>query len=112
MPGYDIYHRKKRVVTIEGGAGTADKFDPLDQVDVKDKVVADKRRIIKVLVGPVAVNEDEYAGVVPPRPVYATNPQVGVIPVISGEETPLAADDIRQIALAVPLDFIGSNNAY
>ena len=102
--GDDIDHAEHGIAAIDGGAGAAHHFQPVDEVDVKKELRADKGGIVYRLIGAVAVHQQQDAAVVVPRPVEAAHADIPVISVVGGIDAAHAVEDVGQGAVAVCLD--------
>ena len=102
--GDDVDHAKQRVRSVHRRARSGHVLDALDQVDVEDGFGADGRLVEDRVVGAMAVDQQQEAGVVIARTQKAARPQRVVAAIVVGVEAGQAAEDVGQGAPAIGFD--------
>jgi hypothetical protein len=106
----DIDDRKKSVGAIERRTGTADNLHSFDHVYVDQKLVAQHGLAENVIVAAMAVDQYQNAAVPIAQSPKAAYAHEGVIAIVGDVEARHAAQNVGQVAIAVFLDFVGSDN--
>ena len=110
--GDHIDHAKKRVAAIQGGTGTSDDFNPVDEVDVHGKFGADEGLIEDAVIDAVTVDQEEDACVEVARPRKTSDAGIFIDSIVSDEKAALALKHIGESTISILFDFTAGDDVY
>src|SRR5207244_747745 len=96
--GDNVDDREERVVAVQRRTGSADDLDAVDQIHVENEIGRVECAVVRRLIQPVTVHQNEDAAAEVTRPVEPADADVSVVAVVGDVETPDAAQNIRQRA--------------
>src|SRR5690606_18580897 len=102
----DVDDAEERIRPVERGARSPDHLDPVDEVDVDERLRPDARLVVDAVVEAMAVHEEEDAGVEVARPIEAADAQIVVVAIVGHEEAGHALEDLGERPMSVAADLL------
>ena len=103
---HDVDDREHRAGTVEGGAGASHDLDVVHDVELDRKLGAEQGGTVHVLVGGVAVEQEEDPVVVVGRPAESPHAGVRVVAVVAHEEPAHRHESVGERPVSVALDVL------